>query len=82
MLGPIRRTSLVARLVKHLPRNAGDLGFGEDPVEKEKATLPVFWSEEFPGLYSPCGHKESDTLRDFHFHFQPYKIIKLSIRLE
>ena len=35
----------------------------EDPLEKGKATLqtPVFWPGEFHGLYSPLGHKESDT---------------------
>ena len=42
--------------------NAGDLGRSlgwEDPLEKGKA--PVFWLGEFHGLYSPWGHKESDT---------------------
>ena len=34
----------------------------EDPLEKGKATVtPVFWPGEFLGLYSPWGHKESDT---------------------
>ena len=40
--------------------NVGDLGW-EDPLEKGKATAPVFWPGEFHGLYSPWGHKESDT---------------------
>ena len=33
-------------------------------------STPVFWSGEFHGLYSPWGHKESDTtegLSPFHF---------------
>ena len=35
---------------------------------KGGATLstPVFWPGEFHGLYSPWGHKQSDTLSDFH----------------
>ena len=33
----------------------------EDPLKKGKATTPVFWPGEFHGLYSPWGHKESDT---------------------
>ena len=30
----------------------------EDPLEKG---TPVFWPGEFHGLYSPQGHKQSDT---------------------
>ena len=37
----------------------------EDPLEKGKATTAVFWPGEFHGLYSPCGHKESDTTDKF-----------------
>ena len=33
----------------------------EDPLEKGKATYSIFWPGEFHGLYSPWGHKESDT---------------------
>ena len=33
----------------------------EDILEKGKATHSVFWPGEFRGLYSPWGHKESDT---------------------
>ena len=39
--------------------NVGDLGW-EDPLEKGKATTPVFWPGEFHGLYGPWGRKESD----------------------
>ena len=53
----------VAQLVKNLPaiwetwvRSLG----GEDPLETGKLPTPVFWPEEFHGLYSPWGHKESD----------------------
>ena len=30
----------------------------EDPLEKGKLPIPVFWPGEFHGLYSPWGHKE------------------------
>ena len=33
----------------------------EDFLEKENATLPLFWPGKFHGLYSPRGRKESDT---------------------
>ena len=45
--------------------SAGDLGW-QDALEKEMAThssIPAWripWTEE-PGLYSPWGHKDSDT---------------------
>ena len=44
--------------------NVRDLGLilgWEDPLEKGKATTPIFWPGEFHGLYSPCGRKELDT---------------------
>ena len=56
--------SLVAQLVKNLPamweawvRSLGQ----EDPLEKGMATHPSILDGEFHGLYSPWGHKESDT---------------------
>ena len=55
--------SLVAQLVKNLPAIqetwVQSLGW-EDPLEKGKATTPVFWPGEFHGLYSPWGCKELD----------------------
>ena len=58
------RASLVTQLVKNLPAMwdvwVRSLGW-EDPLEKGKATTPVFWPGEFHGLCSPCGRKESDT---------------------
>ena len=43
--------------------NTGDLGLipglGRSP--EERLPTPVFWPGEFHGLYSPWGHKESDT---------------------
>ena len=59
----IFKPSLVAQLVKNPPVMwetwVQSLGW-EDPLEKGKATPPVFWPGEFHGLYSPSGRKESD----------------------
>ena len=45
--------------------NAGDLvlipGLGRFSWRRERLPTPVFWPEEFHRLYSPWGHKESDT---------------------
>ena len=45
--------------------NAWDLGsipgLGRFPWRRERLPTPVFWPGEFHGLYSPWGHKESDT---------------------
>ena len=53
----------MAQLVKNLPAVqetwVQSLGW-EDPLEKGTATH--FWPGEFHGLYSPWGHKESDTI--------------------
>ena len=56
--------SLVAQLVKNLPamRETWVQSQGwEDPWRRERLSTPVFWPGEFHGLYSPWGHKESDT---------------------
>ena len=34
---------------------------GKVPWRRERLPTPVFWPGEFHGLYSPWGHKESDT---------------------
>ena len=56
--------SLVAQLVKNSPAIwetwVQSLGW-EDPWRWERLPTPVFWLREFHGLYSPWGHKESDT---------------------
>ena len=45
--------------------NVGDLGsisgLGKIPWRRERLPTPVFLPGEFHGLYSPWGHKESDT---------------------
>ena len=60
--------SLVAQLVKNLPAMwetlVQSLGW-KDPLEKGKATPPVFWPEEFHRLYSS---KESDMTERLSLH--------------
>ena len=57
--------SLVAQLVKEPACNVGELGsisqVGEIPWRRERLPTPAFWPGEFHGLYSPWGHKVSDT---------------------
>ena len=57
--------SLVAQLVKNPPTMqetwVRSLGW-DDPLERERIPTPVFWPGEFHELYSPRGHKESDTM--------------------
>ena len=54
----------MAQLLKNLPAMretwVRSLGW-EDPLEKERLPIPVFWPGEFHGLYSLWGRKESDT---------------------
>ena len=56
----------VAQLVKNPPAIwetwVRSLGW-EDPLEKGKATTPVFWLGKFHGLYSPWVRKELDTTK-------------------
>ena len=52
--------SLVAHLVKKLPAMWGTW-VGKIPWRRERLPTPVFWPGEFHGVYSPWGHKESDT---------------------
>ena len=62
-------TSLVVRMVKNPPANAGDMGLirgsGRFPWRREWQPTPVFVPGEFHGQrslagYSPCGHNEFD----------------------
>ena len=45
--------------------NVGGLGsipgLGRSPGEGKRLPTPIFWPGEFHGLYSPWGHKESNT---------------------
>ena len=59
--------SLVAQLVKNSPqcRKPGfDPWVGKIPWRKERLPTPVFWPGEFHELYSPWGHKESETTEE------------------
>ena len=56
--------SLVAQIVKNLPAMWDtwvNPWVGKIPWRKERLPIPVFWPGESHGLYSPGGHKESDT---------------------
>ena len=56
--------SLVAQLVKNLPaiwRPGFDPCVGKIPWRRERQSTPLFWPREIHGLYSPRGHKGSDT---------------------
>ena len=58
-------TSLVAQLVKNClqcGRSGFDPWVGKMPWRRERLPTPVFWPRKFHGLYSPWGHKESDTM--------------------
>ena len=49
-----------------------DLGsitrLGRSPLRRERLTTLVFWPGEFHGLYSPWGHKESNTTERLSLH--------------
>ena len=80
--------SFVAQLVENPPAMRStwfrSLGW-EDPLERGKATHPVFWPREFHGLYSPWGCKESDTteqlslLSTFTIYIQIYMYINIFV---
>ena len=66
--------SLVAQMVNNPPAMqetwVRSLGW-EDPWRRErrKGNTPVFWPGEFHRLYSPQGHKESDTTERLSLHY-------------
>ena len=55
-------SSLVAQLVKN-PPGIRETWVGKIPWRRQRLPCPIFWSEEFHGLYSPWGRKESDTTK-------------------
>ena len=64
------RASLVAQLVKNLPamrETRFNPWVGKIPWRRERLPTPVFWPEEFHGLYGPWGHKESDATAWLHY---------------
>ena len=65
-------TSLTAQLVKNPQAMQEPLVLimvREDPWRKDRLPTPVFWPGEFHGLYSPRGHKESNTTERFSLIF-------------
>ena len=50
---------------KRIRLQCGRPGFnswvGKIPWQRERLPTPVFWPEEFHGLYSPWSHEELDT---------------------
>ena len=59
---------------KESTHNAEDLGLipglGRFPWRRERLPPQVSWPGEFHGLYSSCGHKESDMTETFTFKFE------------
>ena len=56
--------SLVIHLVKNPPavrRPGFSPWIGKIPWRRERLPTPVFWPEEFHGLYCPWDHKQLDT---------------------
>ena len=56
--------SLIAQLAKNSPALQETWVrslVGKIPWRRERLPSPVFWPGEFHGLYSPWGHRESDT---------------------
>ena len=64
--------SLVAQLVKNLPA-MWDPSVGKIPWKRERLPTPVFWPEEFHGLYSHGVTKSQTRLSDFHFQCQYWR---------
>ena len=59
----MKGASPMAQRVKNLPamwRPGFNPWVGKIPWRRERLLTPVFWPEEFHGLYSPWGRKELD----------------------
>ena len=58
--------------------NVGDLGstpgLGRSPGGGKGYPLAVFWPGEFHGLFSPWGHKESDTTEQLSLQFSSIQL--------
>ena len=53
--------SLMAQLVKNLSAMR-ETWVRKVPWRRERLPIPVFWPEEFHGLYSPWGHKRVEHI--------------------
>ena len=58
------------RICRQCGRPGFNLWVGKIPWWRETLPIPVFWPGEFHGLYSPWGHKESDTTERLRLFFQ------------
>ena len=70
----------MAQLVKNPPamRDTWVQSLGwEDPLEKGNVPTPVFWPGEFHVLYSPWGHKESDTTKRLSLSYMKLRCLLL-----
>ena len=56
-----KRVKVVINSTLQYPYCGFDPWVGKIPWRRERLPTPVFWPEEFHGLYSSWGHKESDT---------------------
>ena len=62
--------SLVAQLVKNtaaMRETWVNPWIEKIPWRRERLPTPVFWPGEFPGFYSPQGHRDRTLLSNFHF---------------
>ena len=55
---------------------------GKIPWRRKQLPTPVFWPGDFHGLYSPWGHKESDTTEWLSPHIHIYNQLPLFNYLE
>ena len=68
----LNAASLVVQLVNNPPARqiaVFDPWVGKITWRRERLPTPVFWPGEFHGLYSPCGHKESDMTEHLWLSF-------------
>ena len=63
--------SLVPQLVEDLPA-VRETWVWKIPWRRERVHTPVFWPGEFHELYSPWGHKESDTTERLSLSHESY----------
>ena len=52
----------------NVSRPGFDPWVGKIPWSRGRLLTPVFWPEEFHAVYSPWGHKESDTTERLSLH--------------
>ena len=57
------------RICPQCGRSGFDPWVGNTHRRRERLPTPVFWPGEFLELYSPWGHKESDTTERLSLHF-------------